>query len=182
MKVYTKTGDKGQTALIGGKRVSKNHPRVEAYGTIDELMAHTALLMDMLEDDGDKDFLLGILDRLMTASSVLAAEGDIVKKIPELKADDVARLEKRIDEMESKLEPLKYFVLPGGHPAVSQCHVARTVCRRAERIIVGLEEKYSVPEVLQKYINRLSDYFFVLSRKITKDFNITAKIWVPVVD
>ncbi len=182
MKVYTKTGDKGQTALVGGKRVAKNHPRINAYGTVDELMAHTALLMDMLEDTHDKDFLLWTLDRLMTASSLLAAEGDIFKKLPELVAGDIARVEERIDEMESGLERLDSFILPGGHPAVSQSHVARTVCRRAERSIVDLEAGgYHVPVKVAAFVNRLSDYFFVLSRKIAKDFNVVPKKWTPVV-
>jgi cob(I)alamin adenosyltransferase len=183
MKVYTKTGDKGQTALIGGKRVAKNHPRIEAYGTVDELMSHAALLMDMLENAPDKDFLLWILDRLMTASSVLATEGDVTKKTPEITASDITRIEHRIDEMESGLEPLNSFILPGGHVALSQCHVTRTVCRRAERKIIGLiAEGFDVPAELTGWINRLSDYFFVLSRKIAKDLNISTKKWLPVVN
>ncbi len=182
MKIYTKTGDKGKTALVGGKRVAKNHPRIEAYGTVDELMAHTALLMDMLENQADKDFLLWVLDRLMTISSILAAEDDVVKQIPQLKEADVAGIEKRIDEMENGLQPLKSFILPGGHPVSSQCHVARTVCRRTERVIVDLETEYFVPDTVKEYINRLSDYFFDLSRKILKDFNITPKKWNPIVD
>ena len=183
MKVYTKTGDKGQTALIGGKRVSKNHPRIEAYGTVDELMAHTALLMDMLTDEQEKDFLLWVLDRLMTVSAVLAAEGDVTKKMPKLAAADITWVENRIDEMENKLESSRYLLLPGGHPAVSQCHVARTVCRRAERKIVGLiDNGYEIPSEIPELINRLSDYFFVLSQKIAKKFNITQKKWIPVVN
>jgi len=179
MKVYTKTGDNGQTALIGGKRVAKNHPRIEAYGTVDELMAHTALLMDLLTDECDKDFLLWILDRLMTASSVLAAEG---KQMLKLTTADATRIEQCIDEMESELEPLDSFIHPGGHPAVSQCHVVRTVCRRSERTIVDLTEGgYEVPEEVIVFINRLSDYFFVLSRKIAKDLNISIKKWFSVV-
>lgn len=180
MKVYTKTGDKGQTSLIGGRKVPKNHPRIEAYGTVDELMAHTALLMDMLEDEQDKDFLLRILDRLMTASSVLASEDDSMKKIPQLTGEDTVDIEKRIDDMESRMEPPKSFILPGGHPSVSQCHVARTVCRRAERTIISLQEHYPVPQEVSQYINRLSDYFFVLSRKVAKDLNISLKKWTPV--
>jgi cob(I)alamin adenosyltransferase len=183
MKVYTKTGDKGQTALIGGKRVAKNHPRIEAYGTVDELMSHTALLMDMLADECDKDFLLWILDRLMTASSALAAEGEVTKKMPKISTSDAMQIEHRIDGMESRLAPLDSFILPGGHVAVSQCHVARTVCRRAERIIVGLhDDGYDVPAELTGFINRLSDYFFVLSRKIAKDLNISIKKWLPLVN
>jgi cob(I)alamin adenosyltransferase len=182
MRVYTKTGDKGRTALAGGKRVAKNHPRIEAYGTVDELMAHTALLMDMLENEHDRDFLLWILDRLMAASSVLAAEGDVTGKIPRVATGDITQVEQRIDEMESGLEPMTCFILPGGHPAISQCHVARTVCRRSERKIVSLaDDGYDVPAEVTGFINRLSDYFFVLSRKTAKDFNITTKKWTPVV-
>ena len=182
MKIYTKTGDKGQTSLIGGKRAAKNHPRLEACGTVDELMAHTALLMDMLTDACDKDFLLWILERLMTASSVLAADSELTKKIPEIVADDVTQVEHRIDEMEGGLEPMNCFILPGGHVALSQCHVARTVCRRAERKIVGMVDLgYGVSAEVTGFINRLSDYFFVLSRKIAKDFHISTKKWAPVV-
>ena len=183
VKVYTKTGDKGQTALIGGKRVAKDHPRIEAYGTVDELMAHTALLMDMPVDAHDRDFLLWILERLMTVSSVLAAEGDVTKKLSKLTSADATRIENRIDEMEGGLEPVDSFILPGGHSATSQCHVARTVCRRAERRIVGLMESgCDVPAEVAEFVNRLSDYFFVLSRKISKDLNVKIKNWVPVVD
>ena len=182
MKVYTKTGDQGQTALIGGKRVTKNHPRMEACGTVDELMAHTALLMDMLTDERDRSFLLWILERLMTASSVLAAEGDVTKQMPKITTDDIRQIEHRIDEMEDGLEPMNSLILPGGHVAQSQCHVARTVCRRAERKIIRLvDDNYEVPAELTGFINRLSDYFFVLSRKIAKDFHISTKKWIPVV-
>jgi cob(I)alamin adenosyltransferase len=149
---------------------------------VDELTAHTAMLMDMLADAGDRDFLLWTLDRLMTVSAVLAAEGDAVKKLPKVAADDAVRLERRIDEMESRLEPLDSFMFPGGHPAVSQCHVARTVCRRAERRIVALFDcGCDVPAEVTVFVNRLSDYFFVLSRKLIKDFNIMQKKWTPVV-
>ena len=182
MKVYTKTGDKGQTALVGGKRVTKNHPRIEAYGTIDELMSHTALLMDLLTETNDRDFLLWILDRLMTASSVLAADGDTTKKTPQIATTDTTQIEHRIDEMDCGLDQMDCFILPGGHPAVSQCHVVRTVCRRAERVIVGLvDDGYDVPAELTEFVNRLSDYFFVFSRKIAKNLNISTKKWIPVV-
>jgi len=177
MKIYTKTGDKGQTALIGGRRVAKNHPRIEACGAVDELMAHAALLMDLLENARDKDFLLWVSDRLMTASSVLAAEDDVAKKIPKMATTDATRIENRIDEMESGLEPINSFTLPGGHVTVSQCHVARTVCRRAERRIVALADAgYEAPTEVTGFINRLSDYFFVLSRKVAKDFNIQLQV------
>ena len=182
MKIYTKTGDKGQTSLIGGKQAAKNHPRLEACGTVDELMAHTALLMDMLTDERDKDFLLWILERLMTASSVLAADSELTKKIPIIVADDVTQVEHCIDEMEGGLEPMNCFILPGGHVALSQCHVARTVCRRAERKIVGMVDLgYGGSAEVTGFINRLSDYFFVLSRKIAKDFHISTKKWATIV-
>ena len=183
MAVYTKTGDKGKTSLVGGKRVPKNHPRIEAYGMVDELMSHTALTMDMLEDAEDKEFLLWVLDRLMTISSILASEEDVVKRLPQLKVNDVARMEKQIDGMEVGLEPMKFFILPGGHPAVSQCHVARTVCRRTERVIISMEAaECAAPDIVNEFINRLSDYFFVLSRKTSKYFNIIPIKWIPVVD
>ena len=182
MKVYTKTGDKGQTALIGGKRVTKNHPRIEAYGAVDELIAHTALLMDQLEDVRDQDFLLWILDRLMTVSSVLAVDGELTRKMPEIITADTMQIEDRIDEMQGELEPMDSLILPGGHTTMSQCHVARTVCRRAERQIVALAaDGYAVPSEILEFINRLSDYFFVLSRKIAKDFKISTKKWMPFV-
>lgn len=162
--------------------MAKNHPRIEAYGTVDELMAHTALLMDMLADECDRNFLLWLLERLMTASSVLAAESDVTKKMPKITTADITQVEYRIDEMEGGLEPMNSFILPGGNMAISQCHVARTVCRRAERKIVGLtDHNYGVPAEVTGFVNRLSDYFFVLSRKITKDFHISTKKWTPVV-
>ena len=183
MKIYTRTGDRGQTALIGGKRVSKTYPRIEAYGAVDELMAHTALLMDMITDAQDKDFLLWILDRLMTASSVLASENGTRKKIPQITAADTMRLERSIDEMESELEHIDSFLLPGGHPAVSQCHVARTVCRRTERrIIDAIEYGCETPTEVTEFFNRLSDYYFIFSRKIAKKLKISLKKWIPVVD
>jgi cob(I)alamin adenosyltransferase len=139
--------------------------------------------MDMLTDERDRDFLLWTLDRLMTASSVLAAEGDVTKKMPHIAGSDLTRMERRIDGMESELEPPSSFILPGGHAAVSQCHITRTVCRRAERIIAGLTDHGCVvPAELTGWINRLSDYFFVLSRKIAKDLNISIKKWIPIVD
>jgi cob(I)alamin adenosyltransferase len=181
MKVYTKTGDTGTTSLTGGKRVAKNHPRLEAYGAVDELMAHTALLMDMTDHNADKDFLLWTLDRLMVVSAMLSTDSDTVKKIPLLDAADMLRIEQKIDEMEKGLEPLRYFVLPGGHVAVSQSHVARTVCRRAERVIVALGQEHEVHPWVYEWMNRLSDYFFVLSRKLSKDLHVTVKNWIPVV-
>lgn len=180
MKIYTKTGDKGKTSLIGGTRVSKHHQRIEAYGTIDELMAHIALLYDLVTDAGLKKSLIEIQDRLMTCSSILATDcEDGGLKLPEIIADDITFLENQIDTYENELEPLRSFILPGGHIAASQCHVARTVCRRAERIIIKVAEDLYVPDNVVQYMNRLSDYLFVVSRKIIKDFNINEIRWHP---
>lgn len=178
MKIYTKTGDKGKTSLIGGTRVPKHHQRIEAYGTIDELMAHIGLLNDELTESGLKTVMLEIQDRLMTCASVLAADcEDCEVKIPEIIPEDIEFLEQLIDAYDKELEPLRMFVLPGGHVVASHCHIARTVCRRAERIVTGLAENFYVPEYVIQYLNRLSDYLFILSRKILKDFNIDEIRW-----
>lgn len=180
MKIYTKTGDKGATSLIGGKRVPKYHPRIEAYGTVDELMAFIALLGDQSIPGRNREVLLEVLDRLMTCASILAADcSDCKVKIPELPYSDIEFLELEIDAMESQLEPLTSFVLPGGHEAVSLCHVARTVCRRAERLVTQLNEETPVPENVIKYLNRLSDYLFVSSRYIAKFHNLEQIKWQP---
>ena len=180
MKIYTKTGDRGKTSLIGGKRVSKHHIRIEAYGTIDELMAYISLIRDQAVSDEIKVTLLEILDRLMTCASVLATDNeDVSVKLPEILSADIEFLEHEIDRYESELAPLQSFIIPGGHPVSSYCHIARTVCRRAERIIIRLSEELFVPDTVIKYINRLSDYLFVLSRKILKDFNIDEIPWQP---
>jgi cob(I)alamin adenosyltransferase len=180
MKIYTKTGDKGNTSLIGGKRVPKYHPRIEAYGTVDELMAFIALLRDQSISPHWKDVLAEILDRLMSCASILAADcTDCKVKIPEIPYSDIEYLENEIDSIDSKLEPLTSFVLPGGHPTVSLCHVSRTICRRAERLIIQLGEETPVPENLIKYINRLSDFLFMLSRIFAKDLKIDQIPWKP---
>ncbi len=180
MKVYTKTGDKGTTALIGGKRVSKNHSRLDAYGTIDELMAYTGLLRDQLINKEDQTFFLEILDRLMTVATILAADcDDCHKDLPNIIQKDIEKLEKSMDNMNKELPELSFFVLPGGHTTVSFCHIARTVCRRAERLAIKVQEDFNNCEMAIKYLNRLSDYFFVLSRKLTKDLKIEEIRWIP---
>lgn len=180
MKIYTKTGDKGTTSLIGGKRVPKYHARIEAYGTIDELMSYTGLLRDQNIDDYTKQVLVKIQDRLMNCASILAADcTDCKVKIPTIADSDIESLEKEIDKMDETLEPLTSFVLPGGSPEVSICHVCRTVCRRCERIVIKLAEETPVPENVIKYINRLSDFFFTLSRKLAKNSNIEQIKWYP---
>jgi len=180
MKIYTKTGDKGTTSLIGGKRVAKYHPRIEAYGTVDELISNIGFLRDQDIDQETKRFLINIQDKLMNCASILAADcSDCKIKIPEIFPEDIYAVELEIDRMDTLLEPLTSFVLPGGHPIVSLCHICRTICRRSERIILKLAEETSVPENLVIYINRLSDFFFVLSRKSAKELNVEQISWKP---
>lgn len=167
LKIYTKTGDKGTTSLIGGTKVAKSHLRIEAYGTIDELNSFTGLCRDLITDEPGRVMLAEIQDRLFTIGSSLAC--DPVKEpgmhIPDLKEADVVLLEKEMDRMNAALPPMKSFVLPGGHPVVSHLHITRCVCRRAERFCVRLElESPGEDPIIIKYLNRLSDYFFVLSR------------------
>jgi cob(I)alamin adenosyltransferase len=151
--IYTKSGDKGKTSLLGGRRVSKYHHRIEAYGTVDELMAHTALLRDLSEDEVAREQLLVILERLMSAASVIAADGDdLPDNMPSLSDADVEYLEKAIDVMDHDLPTLSSFILPGGHPATSQAHVARTICRRAERNILRKQEPFVVSSNYLTYV------------------------------
>jgi cob(I)alamin adenosyltransferase len=180
MKIYTKKGDTGTTQLIGGTRVSKGSLRIESYGTIDELNSFIGLIRDQNINEIYKNQLLEIQDRLFTIGSSLASDPDKSKmKIPDLLNSDVEFLENSMDEMDEKLPEMKFFVLPGGHTTVSHCHVARCVCRRAERIIVTLKEHEFVDELIFKYVNRLSDYLFVLSRKLSQDLNAIEQPWKP---
>ena len=179
-KVYTKTGDKGQTSLIGGTRLPKHHIRIEAYGTVDELNSFVGLIRDQEIDLHAKTILIEIQDRLFTLGSLLAADPVKSKmKLPEIKEDDIVLLEKEIDKMDEVLPEMKNFVLPGGHTTVSYCHVARCVCRRAERATLKLAENEKVDEILYKYLNRLSDYLFVLSRKLAMDLKADEIKWKP---
>lgn len=180
MKIYTKTGDKGQTSLIGGTRVPKHHIRIEAYGTVDELNSWTGLLRDMVNNDHVQKILIEVQDRLFTIGSLLAADPEKSKmKLPELKEDDVKLLENEIDEMDKVLPPMKSFVLPGGHEIVSHCHIARCICRRAERCVIHLTETSPVGEIIIHYLNRLSDYLFTLSRKLSMDLGAKEVPWEP---
>jgi cob(I)alamin adenosyltransferase len=180
MKIYTKTGDKGQTSLLGGVRVPKHHIRIESYGTVDELNSYIGLLRDQPVDEKQKIILLEVQDRLFTIGSSLAsAPGRSKIKIPELKEEDITLLEKNIDEMNEELPEMRSFVLPGGHTIVSFCHIARCVCRRAERLVVHLAEEEPVNEKIVVYLNRLSDYLFVLSRKLGKDLHAEETPWIP---
>ncbi|WP_316799339.1 cob(I)yrinic acid a,c-diamide adenosyltransferase [Pedobacter frigidisoli] len=180
MKIYTKSGDKGQTSLIGGTRVPKYHLRIETYGTVDELNSYIGLIMSQDIDPHSKQLLKEIQDRLFTVGASLAADPEKSKmKIPDLHDADVELLEQEMDAMNVMLPALKHFVLPGGNTVVSYCHVARCVCRRAERLTTELAENSFVDERVIVYLNRLSDYLFVLARKLTKDFNAEENIWIP---
>lgn len=182
MKIYTKTGDKGTTSLIGGTKVPKSHLRIEAYGTVDELNSYIGLVRDLLADDASRKTLQEIQDRLFTIGSSLAC--DPIKepkmRIPDLKASDIILLENEIDRMEKELSPMKSFILPGGHPIVSHLHIARCVCRRAERCCVRLElESLEVDQTILMYLNRLSDYLFVLARYAAHRLGLQDVPWTP---
>ena len=180
MKIYTKTGDKGHTSLIGGTRVPKHHIRIEAYGTIDELNSHIGLIRDQQIDEHTKGMLIEVQDRLFTIGSTLASDpGKSKMKIPDLKEEDVTLLEHEIDKMSETLPEMRSFILPGGHTTVSFCHIARCVCRRAERLTIHLSENSFVPDIVIIYLNRLSDYLFMLSRKLTQDLHAQEMPWKP---
>jgi len=180
MKIYTKAGDRGMTSLLGGELVSKDHPRLEAYGTLDELTSWIGLLRDHLEDAGMRKDLLIIQDRLMLCSSILAnVQKDGSIKLPEIHEEDIKLLEDRIDLMDGELPALTSFILPGGHQVVSYCHLARTCCRRAERLAAGFVKDSEQTSILVKYLNRLSDYLFTLARKLAKDFKVEENLWHP---
>lgn len=166
MKIYTLTGDDGTTSLSGGKRVSKDSPRVEAYGTVDELIAWIGLLRDLGENNSRIEILLYIQDQLMRCAAILATENfSANKKITLPESNCLAKLEEEIDIMEEKLPQLNSFILPGGNIAVSYCHVARCICRRAERTVVRLSKSEKIPDIITKFLNRLSDFLFVMARK-----------------
>ena len=180
MKIYTKTGDKGQTSLIGGTRVPKHHIRIEAYGTVDELNSWIGLLRDQEIEVSHKTILAEIQDRLFTIGSNLAADPEKSKMIlPDLREEDITLLEKEIDKMNDILPTMRSFILPGGHTTVSYCHIARCVCRRAERNTIHLSESSTVSNLVIKYLNRLSDYLFMLARQLSVDLNATETPWKP---
>lgn len=180
MKVYTKKGDEGLTSLIGGTRVPKHHLRIEAYGTVDELNSNIGRLADFEAAATYRPFLREVQDRLFTMGSLLAADPEKNRmELPSLHASDVEKLEKSIDEMESGLEPLKNFILPGGHPANSSAHIARCVCRRAERMVVNLSEQAPVDPLSLQYLNRLSDWLFVFAREMTRVTGAEEIAWTP---
>ncbi|MCG9793318.1 cob(I)yrinic acid a,c-diamide adenosyltransferase [Flavobacterium algicola] len=187
MKIYTKTGDGGTTALFGGTRVPKDHIRIDSYGTVDELNSYIGLIRDQEIDTHYKEVLIEIQDRLFTVGAILATppEKELLKNgQPRLKnlgiiESDLLLLENEIDAMELALPPMTHFVLPGGHTTVSYCHIARCVCRRAERLAVHLNHDEPIEELTIQYLNRLSDYLFVLARKLTFDLQAEEVKWIP---
>ncbi|MFN5418104.1 MAG: cob(I)yrinic acid a,c-diamide adenosyltransferase [Flavobacteriia bacterium] len=180
MKIYTKKGDTGTTQLIGGTRIPKHSLRIESYGTVDELNSYIGLIRDQEINPEYKSQLIEIQDRLFTIGSSLAADPEkSTMKLPEINEADVDFLEKIMDEMDALLPPMTSFVLPGGHTTVSYCHLARCVCRRAERIVSHLNDLEKINPIVLKYLNRLSDYLFVLSRKLTQDLGAEEQAWKP---
>jgi cob(I)alamin adenosyltransferase len=187
MKIYTKTGDKGTTALFGGTRVPKHHIRIDSYGTVDELNSHLGLIRDQDIDVHSKTILQGIQDKLFTVGAVLATDPEkaILKNgkerlnIPKISEADIELLEKEMDAMNLELPEMTHFVLPGGHQTVSFCHIARCVCRRAERLASALNELEPFQPETLTYLNRLSDYLFVLARKLSKDLQAEEVQWIP---
>ncbi|MBU2526291.1 MAG: cob(I)yrinic acid a,c-diamide adenosyltransferase [Bacteroidetes bacterium] len=186
MKIYTKTGDLGQTSLFSGKRVPKHHMRVESYGNVDELNAFLGLLRDQITDAALKAFLLNIQHQLFVIGSHLAFEPDasaknkrLAAQIPRLEAVEIEKLETEIDRMQAALPKMTHFILPGGHPVVSSCHVARSVCRRAERSVTQLYETEAGDPNLLIYLNRLSDYLFVLCRFLSQLLQVPEIKWIP---
>ncbi|MCH2043829.1 MAG: cob(I)yrinic acid a,c-diamide adenosyltransferase [Saprospiraceae bacterium] len=178
-KIYTKTGDKGLTSLFGGARVPKSHLRIESYGTVDELNSYIGLIRDNTPTESIQADLKIIQDRLFTLGAILATDPDKQLSTPDLLEEDLAFLEERIDYMELGLPTLKNFILPGGHTTVSFCHVARCVCRRAERLTVNLNDLEPVLPIVLRYLNRLSDYLFVLGRKICQELGAEEVVWAP---
>lgn len=187
MKIYTKTGDKGQTSLYGGTRVPKYNLRIESYGTVDELNAHIGLVKDQKIDETTAETLLKIQNELFTLGAMLATppEKEVLKSgkerlnIPKITEPEIEYLENEIDMMQQTLPPMTHFVLPGGHQTVSFCHIARCVCRRAERLTVQLNDNEPVNELIIIYLNRLSDYLFVLARKLTYANQVEEIPWLP---
>ena len=181
MKIYTKTGDTGLTSLIGGTRVPKSSLRIDCYGTVDELNSYVGLLRDQEVNAARRDLLKEVQDRLFTIGSHLATDPDkeVRQRLPDLHAADVALLETEMDRLNEGLPLLREFILPGGHPAVSFGHVARCVCRRTERLVIALHAEAPVEELIIMYLNRLSDYLFVLSRQMAHELGVAEVTWKP---
>lgn len=187
MKIYTKTGDKGTTSLFGGTRVPKHHIRIESYGTVDELNSYMGLLRDQQVDQETKDLLIHVQDRLFTIGAILATDPEKEKlkngkdrlNIPKISSEDILKLEHSIDKMNEELPEMTHFILPGGHQSVSFCHIARCVCRRAERLSTALYDIEPFDDQVLMYLNRLSDYLFVLARKLSESLQAEEIQWIP---
>ena len=187
MKIYTKTGDDGTTALFGGTRVSKHHIRIESYGTLDELNSHLGLLRDQDMDAQSKKMLISIQEKLFVIGAILATDPEkaVLKNgkdrldIKRIQDEDIRVLENEMDSMEDRLPPMTHFILPGGHQTVSFCHIARSVCRRAERLATALNQHAPFEANALKYLNRLSDYLFVLARFLSKQLQAEEIKWIP---
>ncbi len=179
MKIYTKTGDKGQTSLVDGRRVPKYHLRLDAYGTIDELNSFLGLLCTSPLEAQSAATLHRIQNLLFSIGSILATENPEKIKINGIEENDIEHLENEIDRLTAELPPLRNFILPGGDVAVSHCHIARTVCRRAERLCYNLANEANIDSLILVYLNRLSDYLFTLSRKIAADNGVEEVKWEP---
>ena len=187
MKIYTKTGDAGTTALFGGSRVHKHNIRIESYGTVDELNSNIGLIRSQEIDEHSKNILIQIQNKLFTIGSTLATDpkravlksGKERLKIEKVNEEHIKLLEDEMDAMNDVLPALTHFILPGGNSAVSYCHIARTVCRRAERRATLLNETEPLDPLVIKYLNRLSDYLFVLARKLSQDLNVEEIQWLP---
>lgn len=179
MKIYTKTGDEGETGLFGGKRVAKDDLRIEAYGTTDELNAFIGQLISHVNDEEVRVLLLQIQNDIFVMGSMLSMPSGESFEMPTITEAQIATLERAIDNMESQLEPLRNFILPSGHISIGACHICRTVARRAERRVISLETAEVIDPVIKKYLNRLSDYFFVLSRYVANTLGVQETIWKP---
>ncbi|WP_010177337.1 cob(I)yrinic acid a,c-diamide adenosyltransferase [Aquimarina agarilytica] len=182
MKIYTKTGDEGFTSLYGGKRVPKSNDRIDAYGTIDELNSFIGLLRDQEISITHKNFLTQIQIELFSIGSILATPHNNQKKklnIQKISIEEIEALENEIDHLDTSLNPMTHFILPGGHVTVSYCHVARSICRRAERLAYALHHHEPLEKEVLIYLNRLSDYLFVLARKLSKELTVEEIKWIP---
>jgi cob(I)alamin adenosyltransferase len=180
MKIYTRTGDKGTTSLLGGTRVPKDHARIEAYGTVDELNSHLGMLRDLAPDRAG--MIIPIQEKLFSIGSRLASSSEAEAdkfKVPHVEEADITGMEQAMDAMDKQLPEMRNFILPGGHPAISQAHICRTVCRRAERLVVRIAAEESLPEIIVRYLNRLSDLLFVLARSIGHGLGAPETPWKP---
>lgn len=178
MKIYSKSGDKGMTSLRGGKIVPKFHKRIDTLGNVDELISYMGLIRSRKINEAYEKTIIKIQEKLMICAALIASEtGTGSSEMPEIKEDDVLMLEKLIDDMEKDLSALNSFILPGGNDLVSFCHIARTICRKAERKVAELSSELFVPEIITKYLNRLSDFLFVLARRLSADLNLDEIRW-----